>query len=148
MILHFSFLSLLCLIEMFFMKLNQRTKSMLGFSETSFINAINLNLFTLALGRLFRQGQKAAIFFTKILQDRSLGYILKLFSETSRARLPQFKSSSAPLPSNTLTKMTQYAPLKAFHCFPKSQNPHSSKQKHGQVYHSNTLVPGTKFYLS
>jgi hypothetical protein len=34
---------------------------------------------------------------------------------------------------------------KASHCFPnpKSQNPNSSKQKHGQAYHSNTpvLVP-------
>jgi hypothetical protein len=47
------------------MKLNQRTKSMMAVSETFFVNAINLSLFTLASGRLFRQGQKVAIFFTK-----------------------------------------------------------------------------------
>jgi hypothetical protein len=53
---------------MLFMRLNQRTKSLLGFFEASFVNAINTNLFTLASGRLFRQGQKAATFFTKIPQ--------------------------------------------------------------------------------
>jgi hypothetical protein len=48
--------------------LNQRTKSLLGFCETSFVNAINPLLFTLASGKLFRQGQKVATFFTKIPQ--------------------------------------------------------------------------------
>jgi hypothetical protein len=43
----------------------------LGFFETSFVNAINLSLFTLASGRLFRQGQKVATFFTKIPQKQS-----------------------------------------------------------------------------
>ena len=40
-----------------------------AFFETSFvntINAINPSLFTLASPRLFRQGQKAATFLTKI----------------------------------------------------------------------------------
>jgi hypothetical protein len=43
-------------------------KSMLSFSETSFIKAINLILLTLPLasGKLFRKAQKAATFFTKI----------------------------------------------------------------------------------
>jgi hypothetical protein len=42
---------------------------MLGFLEISFVNAINLNFFTLASGRLFRPEQKAATFFTKISQE-------------------------------------------------------------------------------
>jgi hypothetical protein len=46
-------------------RVNQRMKSMLSFSETSFVNAINMNLFTLALGNLFRKVQKAPTFFTK-----------------------------------------------------------------------------------
>jgi hypothetical protein len=39
---------------MLFIRDSQRTKYILGFSETYFVNAINLNLFTLALasGRL------------------------------------------------------------------------------------------------
>jgi hypothetical protein len=40
--LYFSFLSLLCLFETLLKKLNQRTKSIMGISETSFFNAINL----------------------------------------------------------------------------------------------------------
>jgi hypothetical protein len=43
---------------MLFMGLNQRIKSLLGFFEASFANAINRNLFTLASGRFFRKGQK------------------------------------------------------------------------------------------
>ena len=65
-------------------------------SETSFVNAINLSLFTLASGKTLRQRQKAATFFTKIPQKQSLGHILKFFStETSWARSAQFKSLSA-----------------------------------------------------
>ena len=58
-----------------------------------FVNAIKLSLFNLASGRLFRQGQKAVVFFTKIPQKQSLSHILKFFSaETSWARSAQFKS--------------------------------------------------------
>jgi hypothetical protein len=53
---------------MLFMRGNQRTKFILGFSETSFVNAIKINLFTLASGRLFRQRQKVATFFPPNLQ--------------------------------------------------------------------------------
>ena len=91
-ILHFSFLSLLCLFKMLFMRLSQRTKSLLDFFETSFVNAINMNLFTLASGRFFRQLQKVPTFFTKIPQKQSLSHILKFFSyETSWARAAQFR---------------------------------------------------------
>jgi hypothetical protein len=80
---------------MFFMRLNQRTKSMLGISETSFVNEIYINIDIVALGRFFRQGQKAATFFTKIPQKQSLCHTLKFFSfETSWARSAQFKSLS------------------------------------------------------
>jgi hypothetical protein len=65
-ILYVFFPQLLYLIKPLFMRASHRTESMLGFLETSFLNAINLNLFTLAPSRFFRQGQKAAIFFTKI----------------------------------------------------------------------------------
>jgi hypothetical protein len=75
------------------MRLNQRTKSLLGFFETSFVNAININLFTLDSGRLFRQGQKAATLFTKIPQKQSLGHILKFFSTETKSA--QFKPYSA-----------------------------------------------------
>ena len=54
-ILYFSFLSLLYLLKMHFMRCKHRTKSMQCILETSFVNAININLFTLASGRLFRQ---------------------------------------------------------------------------------------------
>jgi hypothetical protein len=59
---------------MFFMSQNKKTKSLLGFFETSFVNAINLTLFTLDLasGRLFRQGQKAAAFFHPNITKNSL----------------------------------------------------------------------------
>jgi hypothetical protein len=70
---------------MFFMRLNQRTKSIMGVSETSFVNAS---------GRLFRQGQKVATFFTQIPQKQSLGHILKLSIEASWARSALFKSFS------------------------------------------------------
>jgi hypothetical protein len=53
------FTGLLCLFKLLFVRLNQRTKSLLGFFETSFVNAINAinpSLFTLASGRLLRQG--------------------------------------------------------------------------------------------
>ena len=38
--------------------------------------------------------------------------------------------------------MAHLAALKSFYCFPnlQSPNPNSSKQKHGQVYHSNALL--------
>jgi hypothetical protein len=46
---------------------------MLGYFEISFINAINLNLVTLASGRLFRKGQNAVTDFIKIPQEQPLG---------------------------------------------------------------------------
>jgi hypothetical protein len=61
---------------------------MMGVSETSLVNAINLSYFTLASGR---QGQKVATFFTKIPQKQTLGHIFKFFIETFWARSAQFK---------------------------------------------------------
>jgi hypothetical protein len=79
-----------------FIRLNQRTKCVLSFFETSFVSAINLSLFTLVSGRLFSQGQKVATFFTKIPQKQSLCHILKFFPfEISWARSTQF----IPLPA-------------------------------------------------
>jgi hypothetical protein len=46
-ILYFSFLNLLHLFKMLFIRLNLRTKSLLGFFKTSFVDVININLFTL-----------------------------------------------------------------------------------------------------
>jgi hypothetical protein len=45
---------------MLFMRVYKKTKSVLGFSETSFVSAkeVNKNLFTLASGGLFRQDKK------------------------------------------------------------------------------------------
>jgi hypothetical protein len=72
------------LIKMFFIRENYRTESMLVFFDISFVSAINLSLFTLTSGRLFRQGQKAATLFTKISQKQYVGHIVKFFSsETS-----------------------------------------------------------------
>jgi hypothetical protein len=79
---------------MHFARFNQRTKSMMGISETSFIHAINLSLFTLFSSRFFGQWQKAATFFTKISQERSLSHKLKFSHENSRTRIPHFKSLS------------------------------------------------------
>ena len=42
-----------------------RPKTMLDISETSFVNAININLFTLAPRTLFRQVQRASSFLSK-----------------------------------------------------------------------------------
>lgn len=47
---------------MLFIRVNHQAKSMHSFFETSFSNAPNLNLFSLALGKLHRKGQKAAAF--------------------------------------------------------------------------------------
>jgi hypothetical protein len=86
---------LLCLFKMLFMRLNQRTKCMMGISETSFVDAINRSLFTLASGRHFRQGQKVPIPHQNTIKQ-SLGHILKFFStETSWARSTWFKSLTA-----------------------------------------------------
>jgi hypothetical protein len=138
------------LFKMLFMRLHQRTKSMMGISETSFVNAINLSLFTLVSDRLFRKGQDVVTFFTKITQVHSLGHILKFSTETSC--LGQACTIQITLRNKIFyipTKIALCAPFKAFHCFPnpKSQNLHRFKQKHGQAYHSNTLVPGTNFCL-
>jgi hypothetical protein len=64
---------------------NHTTEFISGCFEISFANAINLNVFfTLASGGFFRQGKKAATFFTKIPQKQSLGHALAVFSsETS-----------------------------------------------------------------
>jgi hypothetical protein len=78
--LYFSYLSLLSFFKTLFMRINQRTESLLGVSEISFVNINNINLLALVLGRLFRQGQKAATFYTKISQKQSLGHTLKFFS--------------------------------------------------------------------
>lgn len=52
--------------------------------EISSADTINPKLFSLASGKLFGQGQKAATYFTKISQEQSLGKILNFFSpETS-----------------------------------------------------------------
>ena len=99
-ILYFSFLSLIGLIRTLFMRLNQKTKFLLDFFQTSIVSAININLFSLALGRFYRQSQKAATFFTKISQEQSIGRILKFISpETSLAWSAQFKSCSIPVSS-------------------------------------------------
>jgi hypothetical protein len=86
-ILYFSFLSLLCLIKTLHKSEpwdKVYVRLFFGGGEIFLVNAINLNLFTLASGRLFGQGQKAIIFFIKVSQELSLGGILKFFSsETS-----------------------------------------------------------------
>jgi hypothetical protein len=65
----------------------------LGFFEISFVNAVNVNLFALASGRLFRHGPKSSHVFHQILTKQCLGHILKFFSsETSWVRSAQFKS--------------------------------------------------------
>jgi hypothetical protein len=77
---------------MLFMRLKQRTNSLLGSFENSFVNSIDINLFPLASGRLFQQGQKAAIFFTKVPQNQSLCHILKFFFlETAWDRSAPFR---------------------------------------------------------
>lgn len=55
-------------LKMLFMRLNQRTKSMMGVSETSFVSAINLNFFTSASGWLFRQGQEVVTVFQNTIK--------------------------------------------------------------------------------
>jgi hypothetical protein len=80
---------------MHLLRLNQRTKFLLGCFEMSSVNANNINLFNLASGRFFRQGQKAAIFFKKIPQKQPLCHIQKFFSETTWARSTQLKSLTA-----------------------------------------------------
>jgi hypothetical protein len=133
----------------FSMRLNQRRKSLLGFSETTIVHVININLFTLASGRLFRQGKKQHI-LRQNTTKQSLVDILKFSStETSWARFAQFKSLSNKI-FCIPTRIAHKAPLKPFYCFPnpKSPNPQSSKQKHGQAYHSNAPVPGANFCLS
>lgn len=95
----------------------------------------------------FEQGQKTAIFFTKISQQ-SLGHIptfskvsLKLLEPGSHSsNQPQWlKSSSSPLFSMILLVWTIKAHLKCLTAF-QIKSTHSSKQKHGQSYHSNILV--------
>jgi hypothetical protein len=94
-IFYFFFLNVLCFIKNTLHEAKPQQTELVCF-ETSVVNAINLIHLTLASGRLFRHRQKAATLLTKIAQEQSLGHILKFFSsETSRARLSQFKSPSA-----------------------------------------------------
>jgi hypothetical protein len=75
-ILYFSFLSLLCLIKMLFMRGQSHCWACLRLCLSMQLIQIS----SLYLSRLSGQVQKAAIFFTKITQEQSLGHILKLFS--------------------------------------------------------------------
>jgi hypothetical protein len=54
---------------MFFIRVNDQTESKLGCLRFSFAKEINLNLFNLASGRRFGQGQTAATVFTKTSQE-------------------------------------------------------------------------------
>jgi hypothetical protein len=97
---YFSFLSLFLFIITLFIRINfsnYTTEFIPGCFETLFVKTIHLNLFALASGGLFRQWQKATMFFIKISPKQSLGHILTFFSiETSwDSRPTQFKSPSA-----------------------------------------------------
>ena len=65
----FSFETLLYSIRTLFMRPNKRTKSLLGFFRTSFVNAVNMIFFPFALASriLFRQGKKKFHFWHRIL---------------------------------------------------------------------------------
>jgi hypothetical protein len=118
----------------FILTLRHSTKSRPNCSETSF--AININLFSLASGRLDKgkMQQHSSPKYHK--NSQFLSYILKFSS--SRAKFRQFKSPSATNSYIFLVGQPSKYSLKAFHFFlnPKSSNPHFSKQKHGQTYHS------------
>lgn len=98
---------------------NQRTKSILDFLKTSFAIAHNLSLFTLASDRLFRQGQTAAIFYTKYQTNQALGHILTFCSsESSGALHPQFNSPSASMASLSLLELAIQLHLRHPMAFP------------------------------
>jgi hypothetical protein len=131
-------------VAILFMRLNQRRKSMMGVSEASFVSAINLSLFTLVSGRMFRQGQIVASFFTKYYKTVSRSHI-KIFQWNHLVNSWTIRIT----PSNNIfhfpIRRLHWAPFKVFHSFIylKSPNPDYSKQKHGHACHSNTplLVP-------
>ena len=116
------------------------TESVLGFFQTSSANRICRKLFTLASGRLFRQGQKAATFFTELTQDQSLGHILIFsFFETSSSEHCQHRCPPC---------FYQFVPLlfiESVYCFPNPnfKSPHFSKQQHGKACYSQSLVPAS-----
>jgi len=129
---------LLLLFKMLVRRLYQRTKSMLGVSESSFVNAINLSLFT--SGRLFRQGQKAATIFTKISQKQSLNHMLKFFSETSTFDLRQKaeKPSLKPLESGSNHPQKQSLPY-SYLGWPTNST-------ESILLHSKSKVPKSTFF--
>jgi hypothetical protein len=87
-----SFLfDLLSLIKRLFIRMIHR-RVLARLLCTFVFNATNLNLFTLASGRLPIRGQRAGTFFTKTSQDCSLGNKLKFFSQS----LNQHQFSSLP----------------------------------------------------
>ena len=76
---------MLLFIKMLFIRLsfsNHTTEFTPGFFKTFFFKAVYLNLFILTSGRLFEKGQKADMFFNKILQDQSPNHILIFSTET------------------------------------------------------------------
>ena len=71
--------------------------SMMGIAETSFVNEINLSLFTLvSLSQTFQTRAKSIHILYQNNTKQSLHHSLKYFSSgTSWARLAQFKSLPA-----------------------------------------------------
>lgn len=68
-ILYFFFLSLVCLIKTLLIRVNiAQSLNLVDLRLPLSIQIILMNQFTLALGRLFGQGQRTATFFSKILQ--------------------------------------------------------------------------------
>lgn len=80
-----------------------------GCFEISFANAIHTNLFTLASGRLFGQGQKSS----HILSRQHTKSILWNF--LYQARIVQITLSTTVF--HIFTRMASWAPLKTLRCF-------------------------------
>ena len=94
-ILYFPFLYLLCLLKMIFMRLNQRTMSMMDVYETSFVSAINDSLH-LRLRKTLLTQRKISHILHQNSTKWALSHILKFFStEISWTRSTQFQSHTA-----------------------------------------------------
>jgi hypothetical protein len=107
---------------------------MMDISETSFVSAINLSLFTLASGRFLRKEQKKKKsshflhqYTTKTVSRPHIEILL--WNLVGRVHTVQIALSNKDFHSPT--RITHQAPFKLPHCFPnpKSPNPHSPKQK-------------------
>ena len=123
---------------------NHTTEFTPGCFKTSCFKAIKLNFFTLVSGQtLWTMARSSHILRQNTTETVSEPHTEFLFHWNILGPVLTVQTTHSSKVFHIPSRIAHEAPLKAFHCSPnpKSQNLHSSKQTHGQAYHSNTQLP-------